>query len=234
MIPPDRAVGRPLTDAELDRLEDLLDAPAFADTAMRTDALHGFVTAVASAPVTIPAERWLAEALGDHAGSDAQREAAEALIQRLHADAVLLLLEGHGVDPLLYPLDDAGEALDYATWCEGYLAGMALADPPWSDFVDGDELTALLAPFLALALEHEQPEAGATHPLAGLAPEELARFTAAARERLPEAVQDVYDCLAAHRPKAEPVRREAPKVGRNDPCPCGSGKKFKRCCGAAA
>ena len=26
-------------------------------------------------------------------------------------------------------------------------------------------------------------------------------------------------------------RREAPKVGRNDPCPCGSGKKFKKCCG---
>ncbi len=30
---------------------------------------------------------------------------------------------------------------------------------------------------------------------------------------------------------SEAVRREAPKVGRNDPCPCGSGKKFKKCCG---
>jgi SEC-C motif-containing protein len=29
------------------------------------------------------------------------------------------------------------------------------------------------------------------------------------------------------------VRREAPKIGRNDPCPCGSGKKYKKCCGAA-
>ena len=28
------------------------------------------------------------------------------------------------------------------------------------------------------------------------------------------------------------VRREMPKVGRNEPCPCGSGKKFKKCCGA--
>jgi len=27
------------------------------------------------------------------------------------------------------------------------------------------------------------------------------------------------------------VRRSTPKVGRNDPCPCGSGKKFKKCCG---
>ncbi|SKA74357.1 YchJ family protein [Desulfobaculum bizertense] len=31
----------------------------------------------------------------------------------------------------------------------------------------------------------------------------------------------------------ETVRRESPKVGRNDPCPCGSGKKFKKCCGRA-
>ncbi|MBQ5361799.1 MAG: SEC-C domain-containing protein, partial [Clostridia bacterium] len=31
--------------------------------------------------------------------------------------------------------------------------------------------------------------------------------------------------------KISVVRREAPKVGRNDPCPCGSGKKYKNCCG---
>ena len=29
----------------------------------------------------------------------------------------------------------------------------------------------------------------------------------------------------------KPIVREAPKVGRNDPCPCGSGKKYKKCCG---
>ena len=29
----------------------------------------------------------------------------------------------------------------------------------------------------------------------------------------------------------DPVRRDHPKVGRNDPCPCGSGKKYKKCCG---
>lgn len=34
--------------------------------------------------------------------------------------------------------------------------------------------------------------------------------------------------------QGQTVRRESPKVGRNDPCPCGSGKKYKKCCGAAA
>ena len=33
--------------------------------------------------------------------------------------------------------------------------------------------------------------------------------------------------------KIETFRREAPKVGRNDSCPCGSGKKYKKCCGKA-
>lgn len=33
-------------------------------------------------------------------------------------------------------------------------------------------------------------------------------------------------------PKVETVRRAEPKVGRNDPCPCGTGKKYKKCCGA--
>ena len=36
------------------------------------------------------------------------------------------------------------------------------------------------------------------------------------------------------RPKMKPVVHAGPKVGRNDPCPCGSGKKYKKCCGVDA
>lgn len=35
-------------------------------------------------------------------------------------------------------------------------------------------------------------------------------------------------------PEPETVRRGQPRVGRNEPCPCGSGRKYKKCCGAAA
>ena len=47
-----------------------------------------------------------------------------------------------------------------------------------------------------------------------------------------EAGQWVYSGQAPQR--GQTVRYEKPKVGRNDPCPCGSGKKYKKCCGAAA
>ncbi|MBR4682054.1 MAG: SEC-C domain-containing protein [Elusimicrobiaceae bacterium] len=36
----------------------------------------------------------------------------------------------------------------------------------------------------------------------------------------------------ANVPKVETVVHEGPRIGRNDPCPCGSGKKYKKCCGA--
>ncbi len=39
---------------------------------------------------------------------------------------------------------------------------------------------------------------------------------------------------AAKRGKAKPFKRESKKIGRNDPCPCGSGKKYKKCCGRNA
>ena len=50
-----------------------------------------------------------------------------------------------------------------------------------------------------------------------------------ARQRM--ATQEPFRPAAAVPPLAMPSRRPVPKVGRNDPCPCGSGKKFKKCCG---
>jgi hypothetical protein len=41
------------------------------------------------------------------------------------------------------------------------------------------------------------------------------------------------EMLSAAQGKIETFRREDPRVGRNDPCPCGSGKKYKKCCGRA-
>ena len=66
--------------------------------------------------------------------------------------------------------------------------------------------------------------------------EALEREKAAADSRhdAPEAADEgAADAEAPLPPGADgrPRRREGPKVGRNDPCPCGSGKKYKQCCG---
>jgi hypothetical protein len=52
-----------------------------------------------------------------------------------------------------------------------------------------------------------------------------------------QVVVEAFDAAVEGRRPGErigPIVRDAPKVGRNDACPCGSGKKYKRCCGAAA
>ena len=54
-------------------------------------------------------------------------------------------------------------------------------------------------------------------------------FQHAQASALPEAEQERGQ--QAETPQ-QPMVRDAPKVGRNDPCPCGSGKKYKQCCGA--
>ena len=47
-------------------------------------------------------------------------------------------------------------------------------------------------------------------------------------------MQEASDQVQGEGAKVKTIVREAPKVGRNDPCPCGSGKKYKKCCGASA
>lgn len=48
---------------------------------------------------------------------------------------------------------------------------------------------------------------------------------------LDEVVMDEDVDLSSNKEKQEPFVREGKKIGRNDPCPCGSGKKYKKCCG---
>lgn len=53
----------------------------------------------------------------------------------------------------------------------------------------------------------------------------------ARRARTPEEVE-AEEKLIKETPKVEPIRNDKGQTGRNDPCTCGSGKKFKKCCGA--
>jgi hypothetical protein len=57
---------------------------------------------------------------------------------------------------------------------------------------------------------------------------EMNRRTIAMHEALEEDMKEEDDILKL---PGEPIVRSQPKIGRNDPCPCGSGKKYKKCCG---
>ncbi len=79
-------------------------------------------------------------------------------------------------------------------------------------------------PTRATRVVHETVQTLGTSSSSEPAPEE--------RRRPPAAPAKPRDAVDRALETAATVQRSGPKVGRNDPCPCGSGKKYKKCCGA--
>ena len=236
-----------LADDQLDRLETLLDDPSLAD-AMRLDEIQGYLCAALSGPQAIPEDDWLADVLGseDALESETGREAAQLL--RAFAGALEAeLAAGEPPVLLLYAKeDDENGPSDYLPWCQAYLAGVDAAEDDWFEFLgekeglegeEGDEeqseeisyLDERLFPLMVLTGEAE--DAAREHGEEWPEGEEREQIASECEDDLPQAVTDIYRFWLAKR-GTPTIRRDEPKVGRNDACPCGSGKKFKQCCGA--
>lgn len=217
-----------LTDADLDRLEKYLNAPERIEATLPLDAVQGLLCAVTSAPAPIAMPRWIAAILGTQNSFATQAEAAEitGLLERFHEVTARQLNQGEGFDFILYGTEE--DENDLAAWAEGYLIGVDLSDPAWDEVAEPDDLERMIFPFLALTGEAKER---------ALEQGESWMDEAEERRMMKEMSEGLADHLLDIRrfwfEKSIPgtVRREAPKVGRNDPCPCGSARKFKNCCG---
>lgn len=218
-----------LTDADLDRLDQLLSTPEM-ENAMTLDAIQGLICAVASSPQPVPSEKWIPVVLGEGKfKSEAEAKEAEQLLLRFHDDTFRELAGEDGINMLSYPVEEGEEEL--ALWCDGYLEGTQLSEPGWFEAGEDEEMVSeLLYPFMLLSgrLKEGALEEEAEWP--GL--EEERRLLDEARESIAVDIAQAYHFWFERRVNREPIRREATKVGRNDPCPCGSGKKYKACHGA--
>ena len=217
----------PLTEAELDRLEGLLAVPESDEGALPLDALQGFLCAVCSAPQEIPQQVWVSAALGESPATD---EVVDLLVRFKNSIGHSLQM-GESVNLILYPMtEDDADDLDYETWTQGYVEGMDICETAWEEAApDEEELDDLLMNILVLSGALEEDED--LRAELGLNAREEAKLIRTYTERLPDVVQEIYDYWTAIRLKPETFTREGPRIGRNDPCPCGSGKKYKHCHG---
>jgi len=217
-----------LTEAELDRLEQFLNEPERPDDALPLDMAQGLLAAVASGPQPVPQDVWLAAIVGEDRefADDAEEREITTLLERFAADTAQQLNEGEGFDFILYGEDDGEELGD---WAEGYLLGVDLAEPRWDELADEEDYDNILFPFLALTGDAKQMALEASEEWMDEAEE--AKMLAEIRTNIASHLLDVRQFWFD---KSVPptVRREGPKIGRNDPCPCGSGKKYKNCHGA--
>ena len=234
----------PLTDDELDRLETLLSDPALPE-AMRLDEAQGYLCAVLAGPQPMAEEQWLADVLGGDEALESEIGGDTAVLLRAFAAALAADLEA-GVPPvlLLYPKEEEDDSpSDYLPWCQAYLAGVDAAEDDWFEVLgesedaspeedESEEIAYLderLFPMMVLTGEAEA--AASEHGEEWPSGEEREEIEEECEESLPQSIVDIYRFWLAKR-GVETIVREEPKVGRNDPCPCGSGKKFKQCCGA--
>ena len=214
-----------ISETDLDRLEQYLNAEERAEYTMPLDMVQGLLAAVASAPAPVPRDKWLAEVLGEaHLFTDAEeKQEITALLELLAEDTARQLNEAEGFDFILY-----GEDEGLAAWAEGYLAGVDLAEPPWEEAADAEDLDAMLFPFLALTGEAKAMALEAGEDWMSEAAEK--KMLAEVRDGLADHLLDVRRHWFEQSIPLT-VKRDGPKVGRNDPCPCGSGKKYKSCHG---
>jgi len=217
------------TEQDLERLDHFLmhDAP---EESMDLDELHGFLAAlICSLRMVMPSE-WTPHVWG---GTEPEFEtmgkAQDVIgqIMRLNNDITEKLTKGD-FDPLFMEetLASGLVVLDPHGWCEGFVRGMQLQPDAWRD----DELKQALMPIIVLSdTIKDDPKIQAM-----LDDDEAVQNLA---EAIPDAVVSIFrhqrKHTAAHAPgPGRTVRHSTAKVGRNDPCPCGSGKKYKKCCGA--
>lgn len=217
-----------MNPSEIQQLESLLAAPLFKGKAMSIDRLQGFLVAVASSPDTILPSQWLPDVTGGEMEHDSmeQAQAFMDLLMRYYNEAATALSANEPFSFVLRQRSSTDERMNYQTWCEGYILGWALSTQEW--LRPGNEaLKKLTFPILYLsgAFREDAEAKGEAYE-----EEEDYKLQKECIDVLPGAVQAIYDFWRARR-AAMPVRRDAPKTGRNDPCPCGSGKKFKQCCG---
>lgn len=122
-------------------------------------------------------------------------------------------------------------------WARGFMQGTRLASAGWSRlFQDEKEGHVITIPLVAGEIDPSWPK----EPLTAERSDELLQMMFAGAARAYRYFEDdrrkfaeqprSYSNMAAD--NSEPYVRSDPKVGRNEPCPCGSGKKFKKCCGA--
>ena len=234
--PLNKSLFEPLTDQELARLDEFLlnriddeasDRIAAADGdegILDLSELDGFLTALVSSPNVIVPSRWLPAMWGVEEpvweSAEKFQEIFGLIVRHQNAIAATLLHDPQAFEPMFGERDVEGKVyLIVDQWCHGYMRGVALDADAWS--ASEAHIQELLRPIRLWGTEEGWRRIDA------MSDSDRARE----RSAVPQSVRALHKFWIERTAlQSAPARRAAPKIGRNDPCPCGSGKKYKHCC----
>jgi uncharacterized protein len=228
----------PLSHEEIRELDVFLMSDATPDECMDIVTLDGFLSALAIGPDLVPPSVWLPLIWGGEKEpvfeSSAQAERIIGILMRRFNNICLMFGENAaGFEPLLYTREVDGETEWIGEdWCVGFMEAVDLSFDEWQPFFDDKPSCALLAPILILGTEVGWEELDASA--------DAEAESEAALEALGPSVEAIAAYWRRHwrtkvmGSKEANLRARALRPGRNDPCPCGSGRKFKKCCAAGS
>jgi uncharacterized protein len=222
----------PLSDKEFTELDQFLLSDRCADDGMTMDSLHGYLAALVIGPEEVLMAEWLPLVWGSFAEegpkfkNEQEAQRIVGLIGRfMNEVATTFEVAPKEFEPLFCERDiDGRSVLDGDGWAWGFWEGMQLRAEAWEP-IWSSNLAEIMRPIYLLgADEIEEEEAEELED-----PVKRGKLAVEMEAAIPE-IRKFW--LPNRKSAVMQVRNDAPKVGRNDPCPCGSGKKFKKCCGA--
>lgn len=204
-----------------------LTSPAAPATAMRPIELDGYLTGLIVAPDLIPPSLWIKGLWGEDEPVFDSTEQLQAAIDSVmgHYNAIINLINKRGPAHRPMFMDAKGNAdLDKAhIWVRGFWQAMMLTPEAWSGLAEDERTKILVEPFATFVNLDEIDHGPMPHNI-----DEIRQGSANLIPRVLPALRKLAQ-IRAERPQA---RAPAPqKTGRNQLCPCGSAKKYKRCCG---
>jgi uncharacterized protein len=224
----------PLSDEEINELDAFLQSDNAPEACMDISTLDGFLTALVCSPeVTMPS-MWLPIVWYDDEGpqfeSQEQAQRIMDLIFRLQNSINLILMDGtKPIRPILYSGEHDGKTFRIAEdWSIGFLTGVQMQLDDWTALLNDKEHAESIGAITFLTAETEEYRELL----------EIPDMEDDLIDSIPFCVADIYDFWEERRnarPQGivtETIFLPGKKPGRNDPCSCGSGKKFKKCCGA--
>jgi len=215
-------------DETLHELDDFLCSDIVPKTAMDASTLEGFLAALVIGPDVVPPSQYMPWVWDMYNGEeeviyDSMEQANESM--NLIMQVWNNIAKGYSENPSVFqPAYFRAIEWGAAEWCEGFLLGTQLSNKTWDNlWIKQPELAT---PFMRLGDEM------------GLEITKKEKDAEKWMDAVPGALEGIHAFWLEQRKDSKgnvtvssmPITRE-PKVGRNESCPCGSGKKFKKCCG---
>lgn len=228
----------PLNNADMNQLDEFLlsrvnddDCTADSDEGViNLSELDGYFAAIVSGPTMIPPSQWMAAMWGDFEPDlkdESDFENIFPLLMRHMNDVATALMEtAQGFVPLfIEEVADDETYLVVDDWCDGYMRGVSLSAEQWH--LDEENMQTLLEPVMAFSAVE------AVHTHNSFDEQEIINL----QNSIVPNVREIHAYWLARREEPpiygssdRPLQPNKPRVGRNEPCPCGSGKKYKKCC----